>query len=177
MDLNVYHEKKCIIKTFPKFSQVKIIKLNVMKVLTFSPETGSVTGSSTAACFRNTLPLVARNRILSNAIDFPLGTRPVRNPNLTCFDWSAVFPYTSDSPQWNIMRTKRCHLIQKTKIEFKICTCSSNRGVSKDSSPLWTDSASLCWAVALLMAEWKNSPAWERKKQLYKECQVWQLQI
>lgn len=55
---------------------------------TFSPETGSVTGSSTTACLRKTLPLVARNRILSNAKDFPLGTRPVRNPNLTCFDGS-----------------------------------------------------------------------------------------
>ena len=57
-------------------------------LVTFSPEMGSVTGFSTTACFTKILPLVARNRILSNAIDFSLGTRPVRNPNLICFDGS-----------------------------------------------------------------------------------------
>lgn len=63
-------------------------------VQTFSPEMGSITGSSTADCRRNTLPLVARNRILSNAIDLSLGTSPARNPNLTCFDGSIDISYT-----------------------------------------------------------------------------------
>lgn len=60
---------------------------------TFSPDTGSTTGSSTETCFRNTLPLVARNKILSNAMDFSLGTSPVINPSLTCLDESVVVSY------------------------------------------------------------------------------------
>lgn len=47
-----------------------------------------MTGSSTEVCLKNTLPLVARNKILSNAMDFSLGTRPAKNPNLTGFDES-----------------------------------------------------------------------------------------
>jgi hypothetical protein len=60
---------------------------------TFSPETGSMTGSSTAACLVYTLPRVARNIILSNSIDFSLETRPVINPNFTCFDDSIDISY------------------------------------------------------------------------------------
>lgn len=61
-----------------------------IQMMTFSPCTGSVTGSSTTFCFKKTLPLVARNRILSKAIDLSLGTRPLTNPSLTCFDRSVV---------------------------------------------------------------------------------------
>lgn len=56
--------------------------------ITFSPEIGSMTGSSTSLCLRSTLPRVARKRILSKAMDFSLGTSPVINPNLTCLDAS-----------------------------------------------------------------------------------------
>lgn len=63
---------------------------------TFSPETGSVTGSSTADCLRNTLPLVARNRILSKAMDFSLGTSPEMEPNFTCFDESIAISWMVD---------------------------------------------------------------------------------
>jgi len=70
----------------------KMFSRNATK-LTFSPETGSTTGSSTAACLMYTLPLVARNIILSNGMDFSLGTRPVINPNFTCFDDSFNISY------------------------------------------------------------------------------------
>ena len=62
---------------------------------TFSPDTGSVTGSSTVACLKNTFPLVARNKILSNTMDFSLGTRPAKKPNLTCFDESTDNSFTT----------------------------------------------------------------------------------
>lgn len=55
---------------------------------TFSPDTGSMTGLSTTACFKNTLPRVARKIILSKAIDFSLNTRPLMKPSLTCFEVS-----------------------------------------------------------------------------------------
>lgn len=79
---------------FFKFhSMHKYLKFKIL-VSTFSADKGSRTGVSTGTCFRNTFPLVARNNILSNAIDFSLGTRPLMNPKLTCFDWSVCNSYT-----------------------------------------------------------------------------------
>ena len=127
---------------------------------TFSPEIGSGTGSSTAACFRNTLPLVARNSILSNAIDFSRGTRPERNPKLTGFDWSADDSFIIRQMKLNHVKIQdRLNL----KREFQNCTCSNNNGTSIESPPTRLDSNSLCCSTALLCAELKNSPAWQKE--------------
>ena len=47
---------------------------------------------------------------------------------------------------------------KKNKVGFHTC---SSKGVSMDSSPVCWDSISLCWAVALLRTEEKNSPAYK----------------
>lgn len=70
-----------------------------MQELTFSPDAGSVTEPSSTDCFKKTFPLVARNRILSKANDFSLGTRPVTNPSLTCFDGSVTISYKNKHPK------------------------------------------------------------------------------
>lgn len=132
---------------------------------TFSPETGSVTGSSTAVCLKNTLPLVARNKILSNVMDFSLGTRPARNPNLICFDESPDNSFTMKQTTWTkSFRKGYCQHYKKKKSRSagKKSTWSCNKGVSIDSPLKRRDSYSLCCSMAPLWAEWKNSPAWKR---------------
>lgn len=145
----------------PKCSPELIIKNYKILVLTFPPDTGSMTGSSSTACFRNTLPLVARNIIRSKAMDLSLGTSPVRNPNLTCLDESVVISYTKSIR--NILSKRKPKKFQLYTIEHqvKFFTCSISKGVSNDSSPVCCDRNSICWAV--LSAEWKNSPAWRKQ--------------
>lgn len=125
-----------------------------------------MTGSSRTACFRKRLPLVARNNIRSNAIDFSLGTRPVKYPSLTCLDESADISYKIDQQRFRkkCKWKNSCIRCQESEIKLvgKHFTWSS-KGVSMDSSPALLDSLSLCWAVALLWAAWKNSPAWRNK--------------
>lgn len=72
---------------------------------------------------------------------------------------SWYFLQTSQQTLVAMSRNKRAQLTLAHQKGVGKHTWSINKGVSSDSSPLWCDSISLCWAVALLRAEEKNSPA------------------
>jgi hypothetical protein len=76
--------------------------------ITFSPETGSVTGLSIGSCLKNMLPRVARNNILSNAIAFSFGTSPLTKPTFTCLAGSVDISYINQQKIIMPKRNQKC---------------------------------------------------------------------